>query len=96
MATTNADYRQQAIDALDKARAYAINSPARAVRLAEAQVLALLALDAPQPPKADVVFPEAPAAEDTADDTPAPARKRRTRKSAPAKPEADADAEAVQ
>lgn len=91
MATTNAEYRQQAVDALDKARAYAVNSPARQTLLAEAQVLALLALDAPQPVTVTQVFPEA----QPADATPAPAPKRRTRKSPAAKPAADADVEAA-
>lgn len=93
MATDSAQFRQEALSALDKARAYAVNSPARQVLLAEAQVLATLALDAPQPVNVTQVFPDAPAAEDTADDTPAPARTRRTRKAAPAKP---ADAEAAE
>ncbi|AYN58533.1 hypothetical protein HOU70_gp52 [Arthrobacter phage Liebe] len=95
MATDN-DFRQQAIAALDKSRAYAPNTPARLALLSEATVLALLALDAPAPVQPEIVFPEPPfPVGPVADDAPpAPATRSRKRKAPAAKPDAEADADA--
>lgn len=49
MATlSNTECRQRALDLLARSEGYAVNSPARVSTLAEAQVYATLALDAPQ------------------------------------------------
>ncbi|WGH20340.1 hypothetical protein SEA_MAGUCO_48 [Arthrobacter phage MaGuCo] len=91
---TDTDFRQQAIAALDKSRAYAPNTPARLALLSEATVLALLALDTPPAPTVAQVFPDAPPADEPGDDAPpAPAKRSRKRKAPAAKPDAD-DAEA--
>lgn len=98
MATlTNTECRQRALDLLTRSAGYAVNSPARVSTLAEAQVYATLALDAPQsePSTVSVALPEGTFDPDLAVDlTPSavdaeadkkPAAKRRTRKATPAK-----------
>jgi hypothetical protein len=57
---TNAECRQHALDLLERSKGYAVNSPARTSTLAEAQVYATLALDAPpsEPTTVSVALPE--------------------------------------
>ena len=97
---TAQEHAEEAARLLEESRSKGIASPARSVILAEAQVHATLALvgyaapatlHLPEPVLAAAPFePSAApliAAEDTTDDTPAPALKRRTRKAAAPKDE---------